>query len=77
MKRTIPTSDSAFKELLQEILDRIYRIENSGPIAGVVSFSADGIQIGDVSISVVDTGSNNRDVVLRNTLTGATDTIHL
>lgn len=76
MKRTIPTTDTAFKELLQEILDRLYRLENSGPTAGAVSVGSP-FRIADVEISVTDTGNNNRDVTFRNVLTGAVSIIHL
>jgi predicted deacylase len=74
--RDIPVQGDELKQMLREIGDRLERLETGGAISGQVSFG-DAIQIGDVLITILDTGSNGRTVQFENVLTGATDTIVL
>lgn len=62
--RRLSTSDDELRDLLQDIVDRLYRLENGGAISGLVSFDKT-IQIGDVRISIVDTGGLSRQVVFQ------------
>ena len=63
-ERRIPTSDDRAASLLKSLSDRIYRLENGGALRGLVSFDST-VQIGDVRISVVNTGGLNRNVVFQ------------
>jgi hypothetical protein len=76
--RDLPVTEDALLDLLRSLDDRIYRLENGGAIAGQISLGpVITIGDGDVEIKVVDTGGTGRNVVFRNTLSGATYTITL
>lgn len=74
--RRIPTSDQRLAKFLQDLSDRLYRLENGGAIAGVVSFGSQ-IRIGGVEITIEDAGGGALNVVFTNLQTGATSVINL
>lgn len=75
-ERRIPSTQNRSRDTLRDLEERIYRLENGGATAGLISFG-DAIQVGDVEIRVTDAGGQNRNLVFRNVLTGATSTINL
>lgn len=74
--RDIPVEGDEMAGLLREILDRLDRLENGGAVAGIVSFGP-VLLIGDVSVSVVNSGGLNRNLIFKNVLTGASSTVTL
>jgi hypothetical protein len=74
--RAVPAIEDEGRTLLQDILDRLDRLEGGSALRGQVSFDP-VIQIGDVLFRVVDGVGTHRDVILENVLSGATYTITL
>lgn len=67
---------TTFAQLLHDIHDRIYRLENGGALRGEVSFEK-VIRIGNLQLEAVDDGPDRVNVVLTNVRTGSTVTIPL
>lgn len=68
--------DRALRDVLRATEDRITRLETGLNYTGLVSFG-NAIQIGDVKITVSNTGGDNRTVTFLNVLNGLTSTIVL
>ena len=74
--RSIPSQGEELKRFLQELSDRVQRLDEGGALAGQISLNS-VIQIGDVLVSVTDAGGTSRNLVFTNTLSGASYTINL
>jgi hypothetical protein len=78
--RRVSATDERMRDLLRDVLERLYRLENGGAIAGRVSFGSEieiGGDIGGVEITVSDIGGGGKTVTFRNMTTGSTFTINL
>lgn len=74
--RRTPESNDWLTAALKRIEDRLWRLENGGATAGVLSLG-DTIYIGTVQIQVVETGPTSANLVFTNIQSGASYSISL
>lgn len=75
-RRLIVPGSQSMKTLLQNLGDRVTRLERGGVLLGRVSLGPH-ITIGGVNVDVVDAGGGHKNVVFTNPTTGTTFTIPL
>ena len=74
--RRVARENDRATEWMKQVEQRLWRLENGGATAGIISVGNTFI-IGNVQIQVVDAGGENVDLVFTNLTTGATSTTHL
>jgi len=62
--RQLSASDEQARNLLRGIVDRLEALERGGAIAGRISLGT-AVLIGDVEVTVADTGGGHRTVTFR------------
>lgn len=79
-ERRLSIEGTRQQQWMREVMDRLDRIEHQANLAGAISFSSSievGGDIGGVTVEVIDTGGNHRDLVFTNTQNGVSHTVSL